>query len=506
LEGLVTTHVDLSHAGDQNLGSYQSHGVTVVTTPQSGRAISTAIARRGRSMRKQRVITADFVVASTAAVVAARLWAGSSATALHQHRWIFVGALLALPLVLANCGLYRAGLLARRANELRRLTSAVAVWFVGLVLVVHLTATPPANGLLLVVAPAVLVALAVERELVRRVFERRRASGHIVRRALVVGDRSSVADIAMSFEVEPRGYAILGAVMVDPDSDRTAVAGLPIVSYVDNLSEAIDDLDIDTVVIATTGVDAAFTTRLMRRLADTGVHIELSFAVRDVAHDRLVVTERGRLAVAHVLPPIRDGWRAVAKRSFDVIAALGAMIVAAPFLALVAIAIKLDSPGPVFFRQQRVGRNGQPFAMLKLRSMVSNAEELKAELASRNEAAGPLFKMLDDPRITRIGRRLRTTSLDELPQLWNVLRGDMSLVGPRPALPDEISAWTPDLHHRLRVRPGLTGLWQISGRSDASFESYEHLDLYYTDNWSLARDLWIIARTIPAVIAQRGAH
>jgi exopolysaccharide biosynthesis polyprenyl glycosylphosphotransferase len=272
------------------------------------------------------------------------------------------------------------------------------------------------------------------------------------------------------------------------------------------LNQAIHDFGIDTVVIATRGVDAAVTTRLMRRLADTGVHIELSFAVRDVAQDRLVVTERGRLAVAHVLPPIRSGWRAFAKRSFDVTLAVGTMLLAAPLLLIFAVAIKLDSSGPVFFRQKRVGRNGEPFGMMKLRTMVTNADALKAELASRNEAAGPLFKMRDDPRVTRVGRLLRKTSLDELPQLWNVVRGDMSLVGPRPAIPDEVSAWTPDLYHRLRVRPGLSGLWQISGRSDATFESYEHLDLYYTDNWSLARDLWIIARTIPAVLAQRGAR
>ena len=294
--------------------------------------------------------------------------------------------------------------------------------------------------------------------------------------------------------------------MIEPDTDGPTVAGLPILGYVDTLCDAIERLAIDTVVIATSGMDPAYTTRLMRKLVDTGVHIELSFAVRDVAHDRLVVTERGRLAVAHVIPPIRGGWRAFAKRSFDVTVALGALIAAAPFLAFTALAIKLDSRGPVLFRQQRVGRNGEQFAMLKLRTMVTNAEALKAELASLNEAAGPLFKMRNDPRITRVGRLLRKTSLDEIPQLWNVVRGEMSLVGPRPALPSEIDAWTADLHHRLRVRPGLTGMWQISGRSDASFESYEHLDLYYTDNWSLARDLWIIARTISAVIAQRGAH
>ena len=502
----MTTHVDLPHAGNQLLDSYKSQGVTVMTAPPTIESAAPVVARRGRSMRKQRVITADFVVASTAAVVAARLWAGSGATALQEHRWIFVVGLLALPLLLANCGLYRAGLLARRSSELRRLISATALWFVGLVLLEYLTGTPPANGLLLVVTPAVFLGLAFERELVRRIFERLRASGGITRRAVVVGARSGVTDIAQSFEHALPGYSIVGVTLIEPDTDGPTVSGLPILGYVDTLCDAIARFSIDTVVIATSGVDPAYTTRLMRQLADTGVHIELSFAVRDVAHDRLVVTERGRLAVAHVLPPIRGGWRAAAKRTFDLALAGGAVVLAAPFLVFIAVAIKLDSRGPVFFRQQRVGRDGDQFAMLKLRTMVSNAEELKAELVSSNEAAGPLFKIRADPRVTRVGRLLRKTSLDEIPQLWNVVRGEMSLVGPRPALPDETRWWTADLHHRLRVRPGLTGMWQISGRSDATFESYEHLDLYYTDNWSLARDLWIIARTIPAVIAQRGAH
>jgi len=506
---VLTTHFDLSHAGDQGINGYQTHGVSVLTTSATGRSI-VPVDRRGRSMRKQRIIAADFVVASTAAVVAARVWAGPGATAPQQHRWIFVVGLLALPLLLAHCGLYRAGLLARRADEVRRLVNAIALWFVGIVFLEYATNTPPANGLLLVVAPSVFAGLVIERELVRRLFERLRASGTLVRRAILVGDRSSVADIAKSFEHSPRGYEVVGASMIGSDADTDledrTVAGLPVLANLDGLNQAIHDFDIDTVVIATRGVDAAVTTRLMRRLADTGVHIELSFAVRDVAQDRLVVTERGRLAVAHVLPPIRSGWRAFAKRSFDVTLAVGTMLLAAPLLLIFAVAIKLDSSGPVFFRQKRVGRNGEPFGMMKLRTMVTNADALKAELASRNEAAGPLFKMRDDPRVTRVGRLLRKTSLDELPQLWNVVRGDMSLVGPRPAIPDEVSAWTPDLYHRLRVRPGLTGLWQISGRSDATFESYEHLDLYYTDNWSLARDLWIIARTIPAVLAQRGAR
>jgi exopolysaccharide biosynthesis polyprenyl glycosylphosphotransferase len=505
LEGTLNTHVDLFHAGDQRSGDVGSTA-TIVTAP--GRPFAEAaapVARRRRSIHKQRVMTADFVTASIAAVAAARASTLSSVP-LRDHRWFLVGGLLALPLLLANCGLYRAGLLARRASELRRLGAAIALWFAGLVSVEHLAGIAPANGLLLVVASSVLVALTIERELVRRVFERLRASGYLVRRAIVVGNHDGVRVIARSFAHSSRGYVVVGAALLEPDFDPPSVEGLPVVGSVAALRGTIEELDIDTVVIATSDIESAITTRLMRQLAHTGVHIELSLAVRDVAHDRLVVTERGRLAVAHVLPPIRNGWRAAAKRAFDGAVAAGVILVTAPFLAVVAIAIKLDSRGPAFFRQHRVGRDGELFSMVKLRTMVSNAEELKADLVSRNEAAGPLFKMRDDPRITRVGRFLRSTSLDELPQLWNVMRGDMSLVGPRPALPDEVANWTPDLHHRLRVRPGLTGLWQISGRSDASFETYEHLDLYYTDNWSLARDVWIIVRTVPAVIAQRGAR
>jgi exopolysaccharide biosynthesis polyprenyl glycosylphosphotransferase len=500
----VTTHVDLPTAGDQRFADLGSHGVTILnarpvadTAPVAG--------RRTRSPHKQRVMTADFVTATVALIIAGRVWSESSGLPLHEHRWSLLASLAVLPVVMANCGLYRAGLLARRAHELRRLAAAIAVWFVGLVAVEYAAGVAPANGLLLAVAPALFVALAIERELVRRLFERMRTSGNLVRRALLVGTQASVTEVARSLALSPRGYAVVGATLID-HTDGATPDDIPSLGPIAALSASIERHDVDTVVIATNGIEPMTITRLLRQLADTGVHVELSLGVRDVAHDRLVVTERGRLAVAHVLPPIRNGWRAAAKRTFDVVAAGLAIVVAAPFLAMVAIAVKLDSRGPVFFRQRRVGRDGELFEIVKLRTMVTNAEALKAELETHNEAEGPLFKMRNDPRITRVGQFLRKTSLDELPQLWNVLRGDMSLVGPRPALPDELPKWTPDLHHRLRVRPGLTGLWQISGRSDASFESYEHLDLYYTDNWSLARDVWIILRTIPAVIAQRGAR
>ena len=183
-----------------------------------------------------------------------------------------------------------------------------------------------------------------------------------------------------------------------------------------------------------------------------------------------------------------------------------AFLFLSPFFALVALLIKQGSEGPVIFKQSRVGKDGVPFEVLKFRTMVVNAEELVNDLVEENEGAGPLFKMKDDPRVTRIGGFLRKTSFDEFPQLWNVLRGEMSLVGPRPALAVEMAEWDNDLYGRLRVRPGITGMWQVSGRSETSFEEYTRLDLYYVDNWSLVVDLAILAKTIPAVLKSDGAY
>jgi exopolysaccharide biosynthesis polyprenyl glycosylphosphotransferase len=208
----------------------------------------------------------------------------------------------------------------------------------------------------------------------------------------------------------------------------------------------------------------------------------------------------------YVEPVVRNGWRATAKRAFDVALAALALLVAAPVLAVAAVAIKVDSPGPVFFGQTRVGRGNRPFRIWKLRTMVADADAMKAQLADQNQADGPLFKMDHDPRVTRVGRFLRKTSLDELPQLWNVLRNDMSLVGPRPGLPSEAVHWDAELRERLRVKPGITGMWQVHGRSDAGFDEYARLDLYYVHNWSLLVDLAILARTVPTVLWSKGAY
>jgi exopolysaccharide biosynthesis polyprenyl glycosylphosphotransferase len=194
------------------------------------------------------------------------------------------------------------------------------------------------------------------------------------------------------------------------------------------------------------------------------------------------------------------------KRVIDVAICSVGLVLLAPLFAVVAIAVKLGSSGPVLFRQTRVGRDGEEFSAYKFRSMYVDAEQHLDTLRDRNEAAGLLFKMRDDPRVTGVGRWLRRLSLDELPQIWNVLRGDMSLVGPRPPLPSEVEAYEYDVRRRLLVKPGITGLWQVSGRSDLSWEDSVRLDLYYVENWSPVLDLVILARTFIAVVRGAGAY
>jgi exopolysaccharide biosynthesis polyprenyl glycosylphosphotransferase len=208
----------------------------------------------------------------------------------------------------------------------------------------------------------------------------------------------------------------------------------------------------------------------------------------------------------HVTTPTLEGGQRVAKRLFDVAVCVLLILAASPIMLMVAIAIRMDSRGPVLFQQERVGIEGRRFKMLKFRSMVSDAERRLNAVAHLNEGNGVLFKIKDDPRITRVGRVLRKFSLDELPQLFNVLAGSMSLVGPRPPLPNEVEAYESDVRRRLLVKPGLTGLWQVSGRSNLSWQDSVRLDLYYVENWSLAGDLIILLRTVRAVFHSTGAY
>jgi exopolysaccharide biosynthesis polyprenyl glycosylphosphotransferase len=264
----------------------------------------------------------------------------------------------------------------------------------------------------------------------------------------------------------------------------------------------------DVVLLADTG---AFPAPSLRRLAWTlhasGVGLLVGAGPSGVAAHRLRVRAVADLPVVHVEPPVFTGARRIAKSAFDRGAALALLLLLAPLLLAIAVAVRISGPGPVIFRQQRVGRHGERFVMLKFRSMCADAPLRRDRLEGLNDhATGVLFKMRSDPRITGVGRVLRRLSLDELPQLVNVLRGDMSLVGPRPALPSEVERYEPDVLRRLLVKPGLTGLWQVSGRSDLDWHESVRLDLGYVENWSFAVDLNILRRTVRAVLGGVGAR
>jgi exopolysaccharide biosynthesis polyprenyl glycosylphosphotransferase len=274
---------------------------------------------------------------------------------------------------------------------------------------------------------------------------------------------------------------------------------------VQNLPQIIDQQQVDRVIVALPAAQHTKALWVLDHCQKDGVSFSL---VPDLFELRL---SHVNLDAVSGIPLFRlneagiSGWNLVVKRLLDMVGGATLLVLLSPALALVALAIKLESPGPILFRQQRLGRNGEPFTCLKFRSMQDRAEEQLDDLLDRNEADGPIFKIRDDPRLTWVGRFIRRTSIDEVPQLWNVLRGEMSLVGPRPPIPAEVEQYEEWHRRRLEVVPGMTGLWQVSGRSHLSFDEMVMLDIYYIENWSIGLDLQILARTLPAVFAAAGA-
>ena len=418
--------------------------------------------------------------------------------------------LVSLPIwvaVFARYRLYSSRHIASRLQEFRLLVNGVAFSVLGMASASFLLQIPVDRGWLAVVFFTSLLLLTSERELVRRAFLAFRRRGWLCRRVVLVGANGEARALsAMLARNRGLGYSVVGFVSAGPTGGPDSAFAHDLLGSTDEMSEVLERVDANSVIIAASGVDATDTNRLVRALTTRGVHVELSSSLFDISADRLTVRPLGTFPVLYLEPVRRSGWRAVAKRTFDVLFAGCGLLVLAPVMALIALAIKLTSPGPVIFRQTRVGYEGARFEMLKFRTMVVNATELSISLRSRNDVDGPIFKMRNDPRVTRVGGPLRSFSLDELPQLWNVLRGQMSVVGPRPALPTEAEEWDADFAvQRLSTKPGMTGMWQVSGRSDLSFKDYVRLDLYYVDNWSLWSDLAIVAKTVPTVLFRRGA-
>jgi exopolysaccharide biosynthesis polyprenyl glycosylphosphotransferase len=346
--------------------------------------------------------------------------------------------------------------------------------------------------------------MAIERTIARRIFTKMRRNGEICRPVLIVGtDADAVALVHAAQRTPDLGYRVVGFVGSDDIGVR---GGCEVLGPVERTAEILEATGATGVLISLSSVDSEVVNRLTRDLTDDGYHVALSSGLHDIDVVRFRAQDIGGRTLIYVEQVQRGGWRAVAKRMFDIVLSVIALVVTAPVTLLATLAIKKSSPGPVIFAQERVGRDGEVFRVFKFRTMVQDAEARRHELEDRNEADGPMFKMAKDPRITKVGGLLRRLSIDEIPQFVNVLRGDMSVVGPRPALPAEVERWTEDVHDRLRVLPGITGMWQVSGRSDTTFDEYKRLDLYYVDNWSLAHDARIVCKTFAAVLASRGAR
>ena len=428
-----------------------------------------------------------------------------------QPRWTGLAALPLVPALwiaaLRSQSLYAARRVVSRTEEFRRIVHASAAATAVMALIAYAAGITASRSWVVLLPVLATAALSLEREFARRLFLRLRRSGRLSRTVVVVGANDEAIELNAKLEEDPSiGYRIAGFVTDRPLETVHPVLRDRVLGSVDQTAEIVAAVGAVGVVVASTSVTTHVSNRLARTLTEHGIHVELTSTLRDIVINRLTVAEIGQFPTIYVEPVQRRGWRAFAKRWFDVSLSIVVLLLTAPLLLVVAAAIKWSSAGPVLFRQIRIGKDGHLFELVKFRTMVTDAEQQLVDLRSANEASGPLFKMENDPRVTRVGRVLRRTSIDELPQLWNVLRNEMSLVGPRPALPSEAALWDAPLYDRLRVKPGITGMWQVNGRSQASFDQYTRLDLYYVDNWSLLTDLVVILKTIPVVLFGKGAY
>ncbi len=454
---------------------------------------------------------AAIVVAAVAAEVVRFGTLGNPSPDARRLSYLLLSLLMAPAwlTVMALSGAYEQRHLGDGSEEYRRVFAAGAR-FLGVVAIFAFVAKyDVARGFVAFALPLATVLTLLERFAVRRWLHRQRAEGRFLKRALLVGSEDSCRQLADQVRGRPyAGLSIVGACHA-AQAYRGGVddEALPLLGDADQVLDVVLARSIEAVLIAD---DVTIASDALRQLAwqleGKGVALLVTPEVTDVAGPRVSVRPVTGLPLLHVEEPELAGSRRLVKESLDRTAAAALLVLFLPVLAIIGLGIRLTSPGRALFKQVRVGLNGRHFTIWKLRTMAEGAEDLRAEILHLNEASGVLFKMRNDPRVTRLGRWLRRWSLDELPQLWNVVRGDMSLVGPRPPLPSEVESYCNRTRRRLLVKPGLTGLWQVSGRSGLSWEEAVRLDLYYVENWSPSMDVTILLRTVSAILRRQGAY
>ena len=513
---------------------------------------------------------ADWTCALAAGALAARVRFGGPAYLPLPYLSLTCGLPVAWWMSVLLIGGYDTRFIGLGSDEFRRILGAAVNLTAGVAVVSYAAKLDLARGYLAIALPSATVMDLTARYLLRKRLHRRRVRGWCVRRVVAVGHAAEVARLVTVLRRDTyHGLAVVAACLVDareggrPDGAAGApaarvpaacvpaacvpaarapaarasvaaapvagvpvaaapvaaapvaaapvvaapVAGVPVAGGLCDVAAAVRRFGADTVaVLACPEMDGGRLRELAWELEKTGTDLFVAPTLLDVAGPRTTIRPVAGLPLLHVDHPELAGTRQAVKSVFDKTCAAVALLVLAPVFAVIAISIRLADHGPVLFRQTRIGKNGQGFTVYKFRTMVPDAEQRKSDLATFNEATGVLFKIRRDPRVTRTGACLRRWSLDELPQLINVLIGDMSLVGPRPALPAEVAGYSGHMRRRLVVKPGMTGLWQVSGRSDVSWEEAERLDVHYVENWSLALDLQVLWKTGSAVIRGSGAY
>lgn len=428
-----------------------------------------------------------------------------------RHPAPYLAFSLALPFVwlmtLALAGAYDIRFIGVGTDEFRRVLNAGAFLTAAAAIVAYASKVHLARGYVLIALPCLTLIDLLSRYALRKQLHRARRCGYCMRRVVVVGHALVAADIVeMLRRATYHGLSVVAACVAE-SVPADLLADVPITYGLDGISDVVSRFDADTVaVLACPEMAGAKLRQLAWDLEKTGTELCVAPALLDVAGPRTTIRPTAGLPLVYMDHPQFSGARLVIKATFDKVLALAVIALGAPLFTGLALAIKLDDGGPVLFKQTRVGKGGRTFSVYKFRTMVCDAEERKADMADQNELQGPLFKIRRDPRLTELGHWLRRWSLDELPQLLNVLTGEMSLVGPRPALPQEVAMYGDHVRRRLAVKPGMTGLWQVNGRADLSWEEAVRLDLRYVEHWSLMLDLQILWKTSAAVARGSGAY
>ena len=488
------------------------------TEPLAIRAASGAGSWQARYLRT--TFVADLSCGLLSGLLAFSIRFGDSA---NGSLGIYLGISFILPVAWAIfvglAGGYDQRFIGVGSDEFRRVFNAGVSLTATVAVISYAAKAGLARGYVVVALPSLIVLDLGTRYAIRKRLHRLRRDGQFMGKVIAVGYCSTVAELATVLRRDRHhGLSIVGACLADrPDSAgttdsavvdaRASLADIPLIDGLGDIVNAVQRFEADVVAVLPCPEMSGVRLRdLAWQLEKSGTDLCVAPALLDVAGPRTSIRPAAGLPLLYLDHPEFTGLPRVIKSGFDRLAAFLILMLASPALFIIMVAIRIGDGGPALFRQERVGKDGQPFVLFKFRTMVVDAEQRKPQLSERNETDGVLFKIRRDPRVTPVGVMLRRWSLDELPQFFNVLIGNMSLVGPRPALPEEAAAYVDHVRRRLVVKPGITGLWQVSGRSDLSWEEAVRLDLRYVENWSFMLDLQILWKTGSAVARGKGAY